>query len=109
MDDEIVKKVSKSVGLRTHVCLQCGKTFECRPEHVYKIHSEKHGKTKWFCTYTCLQAFRRQQSLDKRIPSEREQLVLEMLDKNYRVKDIIELAKMSKETIYKIRETWRSV
>ena len=97
--------MNKSINLHTHTCKQCGKTFEAYVGHVYKIPTNKNDVYRWFCSYKCIQAYRKDTA---KKPNDKERLVLEMLDNNHTIKNITETLKVSKETVYKIRDEWRS-
>ena len=97
--------MNKTINLRTHTCKQCGKEFEAYAGHIYKIPTSKTDIFMWFCSYKCIQEYRKQTA---KKPTEKERLVLEMLDGNHTIKNITETLKVSKETIYKIKDKWRS-
>lgn len=52
------KKFEKAIGLREHVCSECGKTFECTSAYVYKRFRNKrtHGAYDYYCSYKCFRA-----------------------------------------------------
>lgn len=43
-------------------CQCCGKIFFRTTCHVYKIANEDNTRIKWFCTWGCLQKYRREHS-----------------------------------------------
>ena len=94
------------INLHKHTCKQCGKEFECYAGHVYKIPTNKTDTFSWFCSYKCIQAYRQD---TKKKPNDKERLILEMLDAHSTIKNIIETLRVSKETIYKVRDEWRTI
>lgn len=46
--------------IRKATCQCCGKTFFRTAFHVYKIANENNTRVKWFCTWGCLQKYRRE-------------------------------------------------
>ena len=49
---EYNRVMAERIGLKEHTCTVCGKTFECRPEHIYK--KKKPSGYEYYCTLTCL-------------------------------------------------------
>lgn len=49
-------------------CYQCGKRFSRTPQHVYKdyVKTGKSAKLRYFCTWGCLQKYRRREQHGER-------------------------------------------
>lgn len=47
------------IDLYPHTCRQCGKKFEGGSEWAYKI-PLGHRKAIWFCSWKCIQAYRKE-------------------------------------------------
>ena len=54
---EGVMRLMKAFDLYPHKCACCGKKFEGGMEWAYKTEVKK--RLKWFCSWSCLQRFRR--------------------------------------------------
>ena len=101
------------VGLYSHKCKQCGKDFECRAEHRYKI--VRYGRIDcydWFCSWKCIQAYREINTKIKmnskvKKPNERDQKILDMLDKGLSLTEIGKRFGLSRGAIGKVRDKWR--
>lgn len=46
------KKHVQSFGFKKHVCVVCGKKFECQGEYVYK--KPNNNKFDYYCSYHCM-------------------------------------------------------
>lgn len=96
-----------SVGLKKHKCHQCKKTFECRPEHRYKI--LKYGCTDvydWFCSWKCIQDYRKEKEKDNQ-PSKRDLRILELLDQGMNLHAVAKEVGISRNGVIYVRDKWR--
>ena len=51
-------KLSTALGLRIHKCVNCGKTFECSVDYVYKrTKPNSRGYFNYLCSYSCLREY----------------------------------------------------
>lgn len=50
-------------------CVCCKKNFYRTNEHIYKIPNQDYTRIKWFCTWGCLQKYRREHAPKRTINS----------------------------------------
>ena len=99
-----------NIGLYKHICTQCGKAFEARKEYAYKIIKDYDRDSYfWFCSYKCIQTYRKQIKPRQKTPSEKEQLILDLLSKGVRQYEIAQRAGVSKQTVYKVKKKWEEI
>lgn len=59
--DATPKVTRESFGLKEHECFLCGKKFECFPQYIYRRRPSKPDRTVYFCSYTCMRKFDKEQ------------------------------------------------